>query len=381
MTKFLAEKPRYLVADKFLLGAKPPPGIKVEYLSTEPREAGRLASDLAYVNGEWLDLEHWRYWIGHRRPRDNAKLMAPEAIVSFTEAFVSPDNQIVTAAGRAIRSPYLGSGAYFEPIPAEEVVAEYNGTYGTALLRAVDYGHWLMHRIPRIATLTEHAPGVPFLHSQINDTGVLARFGLTEDDVVRFPRSKKSTWAYVENLLVPSHLSRPGHQRVQDIHRLDRVVRQFTEGIVDDPTLPELLYVARRPDDRRSGASNKDEMQEYFESLGFVTWYPIDDPIERQIQHFRAARVVVSEIGSQGLTSMFAGPDTTVIIITPAKSKGLSSQRVFRPTWRQWQRVVCEARFQGYAQIVAATDTAYRSFDVDMDILTTAMESYPLRTW
>lgn len=381
MAKKLITQPELVLADKFLSGMAPPAGISLEYLSSEPIASGRLASDLAFVNGQWLDLESWRYWLFSKRPRDRRDLMAPEAVISVKEALVSPDNQIVTLAGHSLLSPFFGSLPFREPIPAASVIAEYSGTYGTMMTRARAYGHWLLHRLPRLTTIHEQFPDATILNTPWGDAGLLARLGIRDADVQRFPTSERNQFVYVENLLVATHLSRPGLVRVQDMHRMERMVNSYTAGIPADPTLPELLYAARKPDEKRSGAGNKDEIQRHLESLGFTTWYPADDPIERQIQHFQAARVVVSEIGSQALTSMFAGPDTTIIIITPEKSKGWGSQRQFQPKWRQWQRVVCEARGQHYAQIVAATDTAYRSFDVDMSVFTKAMETYPLRTW
>ncbi len=381
MTHELTTAPRQFLADKMFTGRVSAPGVELVWKSDEPIEGGVLASDLAFVNGRWLDLEHWRYWIGSKRPRNSTELMAPEAVISVKEAFLGPDNQIVTAGGVTVNSRFFGSGFFDKPIPAANVVAEYSGTHGSAMLNARNYGHWLLQRLPRFVTLHEQFPGVPILNSVWGDQGLLAVLGIDESQIRRFPTKDRGEFVYVDELLVPTHLSRPGLKRVQDKHRMERMVRSYTAGISDDPTLPELLYVARRPDDKRSGASNKDELQEYLESLGFVTWYPIDDSIERQIQHFRAARVVVSEIGSQALTSMFAGSDTTVIILTPEKSKGWGTQRQFQPKWRQWQRVVCEARGQHYAQIVAASDTAYRAFELDMTTVRQALDTYPLRTW
>jgi hypothetical protein len=369
------------LADTIFTKGASSPDVELVWQSPEPVEGGVLASDLAFVKGKWLNLDHWRYWLGTKRPRDDRSIMAPEALIKVRNAFLGPDNQIVTESGTAIESRYFGSGRFTRPIKPEEVVAEYRGLHGSAMLNARNYGHWLLQRLPRFVTLHEQAPGVPILNSVWGDQGLLARLGIDESEIRRFPTKERGEFVFVDELLVPTHLSRPGLKRAQDKHRMDRMVRSYTEGIVDDPALPELLYVARRPDDKRSGAANKDELQEYLEGLGFVTWYPIDDPIERQIQHFRAARVVVSEIGSQALTSMFAGADTTVIILTPEKSKGWGTQRQFQPQWRQWQRVVCEARGQHYAQIIAASDTAYRAFELDMDTVRTALDTYPLRTW
>jgi hypothetical protein len=381
MAKQVTITPEPVLADKIFSGRKPPPGISLEYLSTEPIAAGRLASDLAFVNGKWLDLENWRYWIGGKRPRDRRDLIAPEAVIRVKEAFVSLSNQIVTLSGKTLYSPFIGSAPFLKSVPDESVIDEFDGTYGTVLTKARAYGHWLLHRLPRLATIHEHFPDATILNNNWSDGGLLARIGVSEGNVQRYPAAEQDQFVFVKDLLVPTHLSRPGLVRVQDMHRMERMVTSYTAGLSDDPTLPELLYVARRPDERRSGAQNKDELKAYLETLGFVTWYPTDDPIERQIQHFRSARVVVSEIGSQALTSMFAGPDTTVIILTPEKSKGWGSQRQFQPKWRQWQRVVCEARGQNYAQIVAASDASYGLFNVDMSVFTKAMETYPLRTW
>ena len=381
MAKQLTTTPEPVLADKIFAGMTPPSGISLEYLSTGPIATGRLASDLAFVNGKWLDLENWRYWIGGKRPRNRRDLMAPEAVIRVNEAFVSSSNQIVTLSGKTLHSPFIGSAPFLEPVLGTSVIDELDGTYGTILARARAYGHWLLHRLPRLTTLREQFPEAKILDTEWKDAGLLARLGVSESDVQRYPAAEREQFVFVENLLVPTHLSRPGLTRVQDRHRLDRVVEAYAAGIPHDPSLPELLYAARRPDERRPGVQNKAELQDYLESRGFVTWYPADDPIERQIQHFRAARVVVSEIGSQALTSMFAGPDTTIIILTPEKSKGWGSQRQFQPKWRQWQRVVCEARGQHYAQIIAASDTSYGSFELEMSVVTRAMETYPLRTW
>jgi len=382
MARQLTGVPRALDERRLLSTGFSAPGIELVWKSDAPIETGTLASDFAYVNGEWKDLDHWRYWLLERRPRDRHSLIAPEAILRITDAFVSIDNKIVTASGLTLRdSRFFGSEAQRQPLLDTDVVADYSGTHGTALTRPPAYGHWLLHRLPRMVTLHQQYPEVPILNIQWGDTKLLARLGIDESGIQRFPKAERGSFVHVDELLVPTHLSKPGYKRVQDANRLERVVEAFTKGIKDDPALPELLYVARRPEGKRMGAENKDELRNYFESLGFTTWYPIDDPMEKQIQHFRAAKVVISEVGSQALTSMFAGPDTTVIIITPEKSKGWGTERQFQPRWRQWQRVVCEARGQHYAQIVAARDANIRTWSVDMPTLRQAMETYPLRVW
>lgn len=367
--------------DGILRGKRMPAGIELEWMSDEPIETGRLASDFAYVDGRWLDLDHWRYWIGGRRPRNRMDLVAPEAIVRIKDVLVSPTNSIVTRNGATVHSRLFGSPVQSGTISGEDILGDYSGEHGTALLTRKNYGHWILQRLPRILTLNEWNPELPFLNAQWGDTGLLSRIGITEDSVERFPKSTLQQYVHVDELLVPTHLARPGLERVMDANRMERVARKFTAGITPDPTLPALLYVARKPTDGRPGASNKDEFQDYMESLGFTTWYPIDHPIETQIQYFQAAKVVVAEIGSQGLTSMFVDSDKTVIIITPAKSKGFGPQRSFAPKWRQWQRVTCEARGQHYAQIVVADDAAYRNFEIDIQTVARALETYPNRVW
>lgn len=357
------------------------PGVTVEWVSPEPKDTRRLASDFAFVDGRWLDVEHWRYWIGTRRPRDRKEWIDTEAILRVSNAYVTPGNNIVTDAGVNFNLGMRGSVVPGKPISDNDVLGHYSGVHGTALLNSLNYGHWLLQRLPRFLTLRDQAPGVPILNSQWGDSTLLARIGLSESDVERYPEASRNQYVHVDELLVPTHLARPGLHRVIDSNRLDTVSDAFSEGIPDDPTLPALLYVARRPTDFRSGATNKDEFQSYVESLGFTTWYPIDDPIERQIQHFRAATVVITEVGSQALTSMFAGPDTTVIVVTPAISRGFGAQQKFAPRWRQWQRVICEARGQHYAQLLAAENTSYDEYEINLSVLSKALETYPNRIW
>jgi len=367
--------------ESVLSGKRKLPGVTVEWVSPEQKATRGLGSDFAFVEGRWLDVDHWRYWMGTRRPRDRKDLIDTEAILRVSNAYVTPGNNIVTHAGVTFNLGMRGTEGRGKPISDNDVLGHFSGVHGTALLNSLNYGHWLLQRLPRFLTLRDHAPGVPILNSQWGDSTLLARIGLSEADVVRYPDSSRDQYVFVDELLVPTHLARPVHHRVIDSNRLDTVSNEFTKGISDDPTLPELLYVARRPTDFRSGATNKDQFQEYVESLGFTTWYPIDDPIERQIQYFRAATVVITEVGSQALTSMFSGPDTTVIVVTPAISRGFGAPQEFAPRWRQWQRVICEARGQHYAQILAARDISYDEYEINMPTLSKALETYPNRIW
>lgn len=362
--------------------AKAPAGVSLEYVSKAKLETGKLASDLAFAGREWLDLDESKYWKGVKRPRSDKSLLLPEAIVRVEDAYINRFGDVVTSSGIAFGGHGFGTRPHREPVDMTKVAGSLSGATGSILLGPRNYGHWILQRLPRLLSITNFDSNAKLINSVWGDESLLAQAGLSEDSIIRFPwYDDPEVFYHVDSVYLSTHLAKPSTVRVMEANRLQRVVHQFTAGINPDDSFPELLYIARAEDDFRTGATNKAEIRQMLEERGFRTWYPASEPIAKQIQYLRAAKVVVSEVGSQALTSMFAGPDTAVIILAPNMSVGAGGGTEFDPTWRTWQRVVCEARGQHFAQIVCSDIPAYKEWSVEIDRVKGALDTYPHKRW
>ena len=377
--------PKVIDPYTYVEGAKPPKGISVEFVSDIDPVPGRFASDYAYFDDAWTNFatpEFWREHGGKNRDRERAPIR--EAILALDDVYLGSNYQIVTGTGYTFASHKFITRSFSGSTADITVDHELSGTWGSMVSQSANYGHWILQRLPRLHTVQSHFPGVPMVNSEWRDDALLTQYGVDPANLIRLPsRVEDPTYVHIDRLLLATHLAPSSQQWAIDAPRLERLAEHWGRDAGEPGGTPELLYLERQENVERPGASNKSAIRDVLVDRGFTPWDPMTVPNTEQIRRIRGARVIVAEQGSAALTSMFAHAGLTVIIISP--NVGFKTKPVragFDPLRVTWQRLTCEARGQHYANIESSpVRSSKRGWEVDIDILTRALDSYPLREW
>lgn len=345
-----------------------------------PADLGRAPTDVVHDGTRWHDAGRAIDDAGDGRTRllGGIREHPGEQVIELHDVVVSSDGSVwhddVAVTGRGWGLPARPG----DP-PTAPVIAELDGLVANATAHEKAFGHWLLHRLPRLHTLRTRTDADRAVSTAMpwNDAPLLAAAGYPPDSVTLLRRGRPQS-ARVERLALASQASLPGGDRHIDRRRLDAVIRRLDDQWQPGQTPPDLprdIYVARRdrPGERR-GCRNAANLEEFFTELGFTAIYPPDLPIEQQFAMFRGARSVVGEFGSGTIWAMVCEPGTSVVQVTSSAGTG---HREYDPTRRSWNRAIADARGQHYGQIIASAEVTERGWTADLAVVRRAWATRP----
>jgi hypothetical protein len=342
-----------------------PAGVKLELHAKTSRSTGELAGFFAFENGAW-------------QRRDTAEvsgaawnpLILDEWVYSVEDAIVTSDWQVYAQDGTQLisRDWAIREDNTYDVNDLRENAIRIDGTvaYGDHPVGSI-YGHWLLHSMPRVLRLRQIFGDIPAIvpRAPWNNLQHWSVAGLRIDKLMHVPpHSAAGKGALrVERLLLTNHIVlSPGHS----VDRLEKVLRQFNfPGTV--PDAPQKIFIARKQGATgfRRGMSNSGDVIEVMNDLGFTTIYAQDHHWKDQISLFRGARLIVGETGGGLNTAMLAGPELTVLEITPLSSFDK----------RQWQRRIGQARNQQYGAILGPQQEMSPGWVANLEALKAGLES------
>jgi hypothetical protein len=345
-----------------------PSWARLVYRADAPAEHGRAPTDAMHDGKRWRDVG-----------RESAAPPAPgEQVLELHDVAVSSDGT-VWRGGEPVVGRSWGLPARPAQPPVGEPVHELAGLTATAASREKAFGHWLLHRLPRLHTLRTRMGPPHVIGTELpwDDRALYAAAGFTAERTSLLAREHPE-WARVERLLIASQAARPGGDRRIDSARLDRLIAHLDAHwatALDDPPRSLDLYVTRRErPGERSGCRNAASLEQFFADRGCTVIYPPDLALPEQFALFRRARTVVGEFGSGTIWAMVSGPGTSVLQVTSSAGTG---RRAYDPARRSWSRAIADARGQHYGQVIASPELSERGWTADVDVVRRAWETRP----
>lgn len=208
-------------------------------------------------------------------------------------------------------------------------------------VRAVDFGHWLVEYLPKLATawLAGWRGGMPVLIDRNIPASIRAALPslLPADAPLRevphlAPLRVGRLWCmanptfhgffpdYTNFALADSaHTSAAPGPMAALLRELARRVAASTAA----PTGRDRLFLARHPR-RRKPLVNHAEIEQLLGRRGFHCVYPEDLDFLEQLRLARHARFIVAPEGSNGLLTLFAQPGARVCLLSPPATHQLT---------------------------------------------------------
>lgn len=367
-----------------------PPWCRVVYESDAAVEFGVAATDALHDGEGWIDVR--------RAAGDHAEL--PEVVIELDDVVVSsrggvwkgsevvlgkpwslindnPDAQQELSVPMPTATATPRPGPRSTPPPTATV--ELPGTHGSILMRASAFGHWLLHRLPRLHSLsrTVAPPSILSVELPYDDQPFFDCFGFTPADVRRLGRDRQPS-AQVERLVLTTHLAKPTSDRRIDSGRLAALVDDLEvrwSAALKHSRSPIDVYITRR--DRRGerdGCQNRNDLEQFFADQGYTIVFPPDLSLPEQFALFRRARSVVGELGSGMHWAFACAPGTSITYLTPRS--GVKAQP-FDPNRKSWMRAIADARGLHFGQIVVSPQSSKQGWLADLERVGLAWSSRP----
>lgn len=362
--------------DAVLDSASLPSWVRVVHRSDALAEHGRAPTDVVHDGDGWHDAGRA---VDDALARTEAVPPLPgEQVIELLDVVVASDGS-VWHDDEAVTGRSWGLPGQPSERPDVQPVAVLDGLVANAALNAKAFGHWMLHRLPRLHTLQTRTAAERVLGTALawDDGALYAAAGFPREDVTLLARRRPET-AQVERLLLASQAAQPGGDRRIDQRRLDALIVGLEEHWSTVPTnldLPLDVYVTRRSrPNERDGRRNANELESFFAEQGFTVVYPPDLPIEQQFALFRRARAVAGEFGSGMIWTMVCGPGTSVLQVTTSAGNG---RQPYTATRRSWSRAIADARGQHYAQVIASPQLTERDWTADLSTVRRAWATRP----
>lgn len=328
-------------------------------------------TDAMHDGVEWLDVRRAAAEHDHL----SEVVLELDDVVISSRGAVWKDGEPVLGKpwGISRDSPALESAEGGAPL------VELPGTHGSIVMRAAAFGHWLLHRLPRMHSLARTAspPNLVSVELPYDDQPFFDCYGFGDDTVHRLQRSPAER-VRVERLALTTHLAVPSGDRWIDPQRLAALVDDLDERwnlVGQKPGSPSDVYITRR--DRRGerdGCRNRDELERFFAEQGYTIVFPPDLSLPEQFALFRGARSIAGEMGSGMHWALACAPGTSITYVTPRSG---TKNQPFDPNRKSWMRAIADARGLHFAQIIASPDTDRNRWLAELERVGAAWSSRP----
>lgn len=257
---------------------------------------------------------HWYF-------EDHLRAPVPEvSVVELAGGRVLGKHAAVVSAGGTLdldASHYFGIAGWKEhpvhwaPRPAEP--REVDGTVAVLAARGTghNYYHFLIDALPRLGMVEQALPGLQPDHWVLDhhtryQRELVALLGIDEQRIIE-PVGGLSLRA--RRLVVPS-LPNASTLVTRETADWLRAHLPASAGATD---LPERIYVTRGQAPNTRSLVHEDAVWAMLEPHGFVRVDPGTLPVQQQIDHFAAARVVVAPHGAALVNLVFSRPGVRVL--------------------------------------------------------------------
>lgn len=312
-------------------------------------------------NGKWQ-----RVWFSR-----GAEVPAPEALIELSGCLVNAAGTVISPDGERLWGPDFGLGAKGLQSPTPVTQKALSGTYIYGLNQHVSFGHWLIHRLPRIYSALQHNEGTDVLISSSpwDPTDLIQSVGVRKEQMIALPADKREVFFQVDKILVANHAAPPGRRRQLDWPRFEKVVSQILNNLrlPDGKRGPEKIYLTRTTaPEQRLGCMNRPFIENLMKQSGYFVVAPETLPFREQVNLLVNAKDVVTEAGSGGLLSVFSRRLRSLTYLSPQPNYEISNWNAQNSPWARSIALAKKGSFR-FASVSAGGD--YGSWNADEQLL------------
>lgn len=316
--------------------------------------------------------------------------LLPTVVLELRDVYVSAQGYVFDLDGRPVlgnefqlRNPLNSPRNSSQKVLGPEKPIELKGRYVHALLEHRAFGHFLLHKAPRIASCAL----LDFESVLLN----APHFGFSEFETVlghpriRWLSNRFNEFVRVESLLVSSSAAIRNRWRTANLERVNAPGIQWKAHLgasqsksvksrCDCSGKPQdQIYLSRPRSGVRKGCSNPEVIDSFFESRGIPAFEPTEHSFSCQVGTVRAARHIFVEAGSASDLIHLRGVEASgsLTYLTPSPLVFDDSGALNAP----WARASVLQQGGSYFHVELGDQVDLRDWYVDAEKLSRAVDS------
>lgn len=260
---------------------------------------------------EW-QFEHgesrWRRLPGYLP----ANSVTPETLIELRGCFINSRGTVLSPEGEVLHGFSAGLGPERKRVMSEPVFAEsLDGSWVHGIHNDQHFGHWLLHRLPRIFSALNHSPGLPVITSTSPWTAdsLLDSVGAPSRQVTALDWDTPERFHQVDCLIVANDPAPDRAAKVVDWPRLATMASAIRRWASDHSSQGgyEQVYLTRGEGSGiRPGCQNREVIEEAMSRAGIPVIRPERLNFADQVLMAARSREILAEYGSAALLSLFS---------------------------------------------------------------------------
>ena len=334
----------------------------------------------------------------HRQPRVREDIsIPPEVVLELRDCLVSSSGKVLSPDGREI--DFNSLGVYSSPdeqvaseVEPSRVAKALSGSFIHGLYSpigrpdggafgSIAFGHWLIHRMPKIHSGLLASPESSVLTSpeRWDSSTLIDSLGLKQGTIKHLNYLGPNEFVRVEKLILSTQAASSGKtNRMVDWQRLSLMADQVRSYAVDDSdqVVREKIYLTRTTTSgSRKGCINRYFIEEQMRDKGFFVIAPETLSFREQINLLSNARHIASEAGSAGLLSLFTKNLKSFTSLSPRPNYSVSKEGNSGTPWDRHLVLPRRSVFR-FASIVREMKT-FSSWIADETIVRNVIRKIP----
>lgn len=285
--------------------------------------------------------------------------VAPETLIELRGCFINSRGTVLSPEGDVLYGFSVGLGPEKKRVLAHPVLAErLEGSWIHGIHNDQHFGHWLLHRLPRIFSGLRYSPHSPVLTSTSpwSTVPLLESVGAGSSQVTALDWDAPERFHPVDRLIVANDPAPDIAAKQVDWPRLSSMAAVIRRWASQQSTQRghHRVYFTRATDSGiRQGCDNRQVMEEAMSRAGIPVVRPERLSFADQVIMASRSRDILAEYGSAALLSLFSRNLFRVTLFSPFDNYRLDNGVARGGPWVRALTIARGARFR-FAAVMAS---------------------------
>lgn len=285
--------------------------------------------------------------------------MAPETLIELSGCFINSRGTVLSPAGDVLHGFSVGLGPAKKRVLPEPVLADrLEGTWIHGIHNDKHFGHWLLHRLPRIFSGLRIFPHLPTITSTSpwSADPLLQSVGVMPGQVTALDWDAPERFHPVDRLIVANDPAPDIAAKQVDWQRLSSmavVIRRWAAQHSIHPGYDRVYFTRGTDSGIRQGCDNRSVIEEAMNRAGIPVLRPESLSFADQVIMASRSRDFLAEYGSSALLSLFSLNLSRVTLFSPFHNYRVENGVARGGPWVRATTIARGARFR-FASVIGA---------------------------
>lgn len=347
--------------------------VSLDALPGYARLIGQKAQNRQVVWRRWT--REWQFDYGQSRWRrlpgqSPATPVTPETLIELRGCYINSRGTVLSPEGQVLYGFSVGLGPEKKRVLPRPVIAEsLDGKWIHGIHNDKHFGHWLLHRLPRIFAGLTYSPDLPVLSSTSSwgTASLLDSVGAPPGQATALNWDAPERFHRVDCLIVANDAAPDRAAKQVDWSRLSTMasaIRLWAANHSSHRGYQQVYFTRGEGSGIREGCRNRQVIEEAISQAGIPIIRPEHLTFADQVLMASESREILAEYGSAALLSLFSRRLYRFTLFSPFDNYRLDRGVAKGAPWVRATTVARGARFR-FASIVESGRPRNWLADVD----------------